>query len=827
MSLGNDLQIAVSAVHALAEKQSPESIKALIRAGVYWTTQRGGAIRTQEFSVQDTISQSLQEMGKQVVPFLLAESHSEQSPEFLIRTLAGFGPKIEPILKTTLEKEMDFRVRLTTALALEEMGKKTIPVILPILQTSESALRAVEFVQHVRLPSSTRLLIEILKSNDVTVWLKTRQAILQTLNDQTVWEAIIGLTDPDPQVRANLVYVLGYLPEQGVKALPGIGNLLGDESEEVRLIAAQALVAIGTDEAYDKLEWGLFHAHKDIRLSVSESLVSSLTPRGIGLLETLLQSEDFSLQVLAIESLSRILKLELVDEEPLYEGDDEWKVDQDQLQGAKQIARAALKKTYQGGNSKVRLAIAAYTETKPKNSELKKAVKAIEKKDEELYLVALEVLRKKPDRKRIELIISLLGYYRKEVTNTALDVLFLSDSREAVGPLMLAFDGANQTGKVNILWALEYYKDPSTVPFLIRALHIPDELVVRAATEALVPLADGAVKEFINALSIKNKRARVSLIFLLGETESPDAVQPLIHLLETETDESALNELGAALIRIGEPTLEPLALLLFHERPLVRIISASAMGEIPSVRSVYELINAVGDENQEVVDTIAYGLIQLQKYSVPILIDSLNLRDLEFQQQITVILASIGTPAVGPLIQASTDESPTRRAWSVVALGEIGNPDAVDFLIPRFRDEEEEIQKRAAIALIQIGDPAVPALISVNDSERGLIRLWSTVALGEIQNPSAVPKLIERLNDEEESVSLEAQKALVNIGKPGVPALFDTLVQNPDEQTTEKIRHVFAQMEDPEALAMIKKKLDDSLKATAEDELQQMLQSID
>jgi HEAT repeat protein len=99
---------------------------------------------------------------------------------------------------------------------------------------------------------------------------------------------------------------------------------------------------------------------------------------------------------------------------------------------------------------------------------------------------------------------------------------------------------------------------------------------------------------------------------------------------------------------------------------------------------------------------------------------------------------------VDPLVEALRDEDARVRSYAACALGEIGDPRAVDPLIYALQDEDEEsdVRSGAARALGEIGDPrAVDPLVEALQDEDENVRLRAAWALGEIGDARAIEPL--------------------------------------------------------------------------------------
>lgn len=97
-----------------------------------------------------------------------------------------------------------------------------------------------------------------------------------------------------------------------------------------------------------------------------------------------------------------------------------------------------------------------------------------------------------------------------------------------------------------------------------------------------------------------------------------------------------------------------------------------------------------------------------------------------------------------------------------------GNPEELDrlvgILIEGLTSEDEDVALAAGTALVQMEEPAVPALIQAfrasGDQEAMIVRI-----LGEIGNPEAVKLLEEAAASPKEEVAEEAREALLELAE--------------------------------------------------------------
>ncbi len=131
------------------------------------------------------------------------------------------------------------------------------------------------------------------------------------------------------------------------------------------------------------------------------------------------------------------------------------------------------------------------------------------------------------------------------------------------------------------------------------------------------------------------------------------------------------------------------------------------------------------------------------------LIRDLGSGDWEIIKKAVEKLVEIGKPAVSALIEFLKDEDSGLRPQAAEVLGKIGDTRAVPALIDALNDCASYMYENAALAL---------GMIAEKHPEYN----WST----------AVPSLISALNDYDVNVQLRAAWALAKIGEPTVPVLL-------------------------------------------------------
>ena len=174
-------------------------------------------------------------------------------------------------------------------------------------------------------------------------------------------------------------------------------------------------------------------------------------------------------------------------------------------------------------------------------------------------------------------------------------------------------------------------------------------------------------------------------------------------------------------------------------------------------------------------------------------------------------LRALKKDAVPELLKALRSQNPMMRTGAALALNTCSDPRAIDALIEILDDSDASVCAAAAIALVEIGAQAVPALLKTARTSSGRsrtqaykvlkklnslkghrmladgladsdveVRTVSAAAVGELgaRGTRHVGRLAELLNDKDEGVRMEAAHAMGQVAqKPSVsvPALMGAL----------------------------------------------------
>jgi HEAT repeat protein len=220
----------------------------------------------------------------------------------------------------------------------------------------------------------------------------------------------------------------------------------------------------------------------------------------------------------------------------------------------------------------------------------------------------------------------------------------------------------------------------------------------------------------------------------LGEIGDSGAVEPLIAALKNNEYSGVRWKAAEALSKIGNSAVEPLIATLQYPDDDVRWKAAIALGEIGNPDAIDPLILLLSDDDRFVRSRAAHAL------------------------------SMIGTPAVFPLIHALKKGDPGVRWGAALALGKIKTPLTVEPLIFALADEQERVRAEAAAALASIGNPALGPLLGFLKGAQGQTRIEVMTALGELKNADAIEplvQLLENANDDERQAIADALDAIL------------------------------------------------------------------
>jgi HEAT repeat protein len=118
-------------------------------------------------------------------------------------------------------------------------------------------------------------------------------------------------------------------------------------------------------------------------------------------------------------------------------------------------------------------------------------------------------------------------------------------------------------------------------------------------------------------------------------------------------------------------------------------------------------------------------------------------------------------------------------------------PEEIATLIARLADKDGFAREAARLELVDIGRPAVPALMRLLSDKRDQERWEAVNALAEIADPSSARALVRMLEDKVFDVRWLAAEGLIRIGAEALAPVLRALIINPEpDWLWEGVRHV-------------------------------------
>lgn len=220
---------------------------------------------------------------------------------------------------------------------------------------------------------------------------------------------------------------------------------------------------------------------------------------------------------------------------------------------------------------------------------------------------------------------------------------------------------------------------------------------------------------------------------------------------------------------MNEPSLTSWVNTLLDSDPIVRHRAFNHLLSL-SDKALPSLLEVVRDPKSDVslCSLVADILAQIPQSLAPLL-ELLADPDLSARSAATYALARMGEAAVPELIAALGSKDVNVRIHAAMALGRIGDDQAIAALITCFRDTHVEVQSTAAFSLGQIGPAILPQLEVATKDPDATVRRLAVLAIGKLGHYQALPILSYLLENELDSeVNRAVRRALEGIMlKPG------------------------------------------------------------
>ncbi|HEV2457068.1 MAG TPA: HEAT repeat domain-containing protein [Ktedonobacterales bacterium] len=262
-----------------------------------------------------------------------------------------------------------------------------------------------------------------------------------------------------------------------------------------------------------------------------------------------------------------------------------------------------------------------------------------------------------------------------------------------------------------------------------------------------------------------------------------------------------------------DKTYEQLAADLHSADVLARLDSAKALGRLRSPRAIDPLVEALQDPEWRVCREACASLGELgDHHAVAPLVRVFEREDLnELLRSFAVAkvacraLSKLGEPGFRALLRILhqyVDDEP-RGQSAAETLRDLGDLRAIDALAFARSTQTHEVGQAAAQALIVMGEPAIPSLVSALGAESASTRFYAKQGLRWIGAPT-LPALGEALRHGPQAhARVAAAETLGTLEDERVPGMLREALEDPNEEVRRAAGLVLAEIGDASVDATI------------------------
>jgi HEAT repeat protein len=678
--------------------------------------------------------------------------------------------KIVPVL---IEKSGDPYLRHEVIKALVQFqAVEAKDILFNSANDSDEGIRKLALGALSWLPESEELKFEILRRSlkDPSISVRALAvSVIGNMKDPRVVDSLTeSLRDSDQTVQLNAIKGLADFKDE--KILDDITSFLGSDRLDMHQAAVNAFMSIARNSTKEHV----FVYREEGRVAkTSERLIH---PRAVGNLLDLINRSDEKGKLAALDLVSQFedkrigeVLLKLLDDPSL------------------QVRRRAL------------YLVPYFLD----NTVIPRLILASEDKDWSVRAASVRALGKFNDKRRLEPLIKRLEDIHPEVRVAALDSLTKDDDpRLSDGAIRLLNDNSVLVRRAAASNVMER-KDKRAIEALIVLLNDTDSIVASRSVEALGIIGDNrVVTPLIKAskggfnksrMSREDMNLRKIAIKWLGLIGDPEAIPALLSALEErELRYEAMVALGSFK---DQRAVEALIKCLSDKSPYIRGLAVAELRKIgdpaglEAIKNIPEgkIVPPVGRSMTPIQPTLpsfipkeqlpgsGYSVTmfpkQERKEEKPSPLKEEKPEAIPNPPPARIVSQYDIKPRpsadIKPLLSKLKVNDPKIRREAADKLGDIGNNEATDHLIPLLKDKDEYVRQAAARALGKLRDKkaVVPLIAGLKDPEVN-VRAFSVWALGEIQDTRAIEPLCNSLFDKEQKVKGQSFEALRKFREP-------------------------------------------------------------
>jgi len=440
---------------------------------------------------------------------------------------------------------------------------------------------------------------------------------------------------------------------------------------------------------------------------------------------------------------------------------------------------------------------------------------------------AVERLAQFRGGRAVELLIAASKDEHVQVREQAVIGLGIREDERLAEPLIAALTDRDWEVREQAAIALGRVNNERVVEPLLKALLDSEWAVREQAARSLGAIGEKqAVESLINALRDQHEQVREAAAKSLGMIGDRRALEPLSRALQ-DVDEQvrkkAVEALGLLKQSGGESSTGALRKsfgeqsgsasdrpdrmanqqaaaesikALHSSNPTERAVAACSLGRLGAVEAIPALINLLGDDTP---------IRSMKCWDGGNWSPSLHtFKQASPGEQAAIALASLGQPAVEPLIAALSNGNPSARRNAAWAIGEVrggrgsDRSAAVEPLISALGDGDSWVRVAAAFSLGEMRprQATEPLIAALGDADWN-VREMAAWALGEMKARSGVESLTALLlRDENERVRRKAAWALGEIRDSSALDALTAALTDQDQRVRATVKWAISEIRD-------------------------------
>lgn len=644
---------------------------------------------------------------------LLRDDHDKKIRATIIMALGFFtNPKLLPVIMKFGLSDADPRVRASAVESISRLDPPLESVMEPLRKLLDDDNNRVAANTCLALWKAGDLsvmdhIIRLVKHHEKFHRASGAYVLGKIANAEAVNLLVSMKGDPAPEVRINVVRSL--MSVKNAKALPVIVEMLDDEDRMVRDAALGWLLKCADKYAFWPMIQYLKSPHESIRFIAFRALVNIDDPAAIQYLEEAAASEKNNEMRQQMKKYLGIFR----ERHPDAAG------------------KPHKKDTHAG----------IIAQSAPKFNE------------------SNELPENTSEKTLVDKIIEQLGQKSQFLREEAAYELSYVNSEKAVMALVKGLSDA--TPKVRAVCAKSLAKHgwhhaKAVTPPLIEALYDDNSEVAQSAAYTLGYIRDSsAVPALIEILYHDNPNTRLYAAMALGRMNDQAALKPLLELLQRDHNKKVRSTVLVALGNFAVPKTLPLIVKfgLSDNDPHVRASAVEAISKLGLSRdeALGHLLKMFSDQNNRVV---ANTCLAVFRYDETLAMNNVNKLiknpDKWYRASGAYVLGKIGTvEAMNMLMPLKNDHDPDVRLNVARSFGKAKSAKAITTLFEMLDDSDELVKNTAYDSIIKCSDKFAFWPMAQNlKSPHEVIRFLATVVLVNIDDPAAIPMILETLSRE-------------------------------------------------------------------------------